>query len=109
MAYYDKRSKIHSVCRDKYRRENPERSPVKNHEGYILIYKPEHPNARKDGYMFEHRLVLEEKLGRFLLPTEIPHHINHLRNDNRPENLMLLTKQQHDLWHTSERRNETHN
>jgi hypothetical protein len=37
----------------------------------------------------EHRIVMEEKIGRPLGPFETPHHINGVRNDNRPENLEL--------------------
>ena len=99
LPYYDKRTKNHRDCRNKYRREHPVRNSFINHEGYRLLWKPEHPNARKGGYIFEHRVVLEKKLGRYLLPYEIPHHINHIRNDNRAKNLMLLNKKDHDTFH----------
>jgi hypothetical protein len=36
---------------------------------------------------------MEETIGRRLLPTEVVHHMNHIRDDNRPENLMLLPDQ----------------
>jgi hypothetical protein len=59
-----------------------------------VIYKPEHPNARQDGTLFEHVVVMSEMLGRPLLPGEEVHHINGVRDDNRPENL--------ELWSTSQ-------
>lgn len=52
-------------------------------------------NFREGGkYKLEHRVVMEELLGRSLLPGESVHHINGVRHDNRPENL--------ELWSTSQ-------
>lgn len=60
-------------------------------KGYVLIYSPNHPDANNRGYIQEHRLVMEEHLGRMLLHTEIVHHINGIKDDNRIENLALFS------------------
>jgi hypothetical protein len=68
---------------------------IKDKIGYILIWKPEHPNAKIAGYVHEHRLVMSEKLGRPLESWEFVHHRNGIKDDNRIENLELMTKKVH--------------
>lgn len=70
--------------------------------GYWQVWKPEHPNADKTGYVAEHRMVMADLLGRALLPTEHVHHRNHIKTDNRPENLVLLSASKHMALHQAE-------
>jgi len=66
---------------------------IKN--GYIQILKSDHPYANNCGYIYEHRLIMEKKLGRYLTKDEIVHHINGIRDDNRPENLVIEDRETH--------------
>lgn len=63
---------------------------MKNNKGYWLVYIPEHPYCNNNGYVFEHRLVMENRLGRYLIPNELVHHLNGKPYDNRIENLQLI-------------------
>lgn len=54
--------------------------------GYILITVVPGRKGRKE---LEHRVIMEQVLGRKLKPGEVVHHKNHDRKDNRPENLEL--------------------
>src|SRR5215218_7130544 len=69
-----------------------ERSGRHMDRGYILLFEPSHPNARKDDYVAEHTKVMAAMLGRPLHRFEEVHHKNGSRHDNRPENLELSAR-----------------
>src|ERR1035441_808049 len=64
-------------------------------KGYVLDYRPKHPNART-GYVMRDRLVMEEMLGRLLTANEIVHHRDENKENNALSNLELLTTTAHN-------------
>ena len=75
----------------------------KRRDGYISVYMPDHPYATKDGYVMEHILVMENYIGRYITRDEVVHHINKIRDDNRIENLKLMTFKEHAGMNLKER------
>jgi uncharacterized Zn-finger protein len=66
----------------------------KRKDGYIMLCRPD---GRR---ILEHRLVAEQVLGRPLRSKEHVHHINGTRDDNRPENLRVMSESDHHRLHT---------
>jgi len=58
--------------------------------GYILVQKKDHPYCDRHGYVRQHRLIMEKKIGRYLEPKEVVHHKDHDKQNNKTGNLLLL-------------------
>lgn len=78
-----------------------------DHDGYVLVTAPvDHPYARQrtnraGKLIYEHRLVLEQTLGRYLLPEEVVDHVDGLTLHNAPENLRLFSSNAEHLSETT--------
>ena len=63
--------------------------------GYVYVYEPDHPKAINGGWVYEHRLVVERRIGRYLETAEHVHHVNGVKDDNRDENLLVMGQNDH--------------
>lgn len=66
---------------------------------YRYAVVPEHPFATDNGYVLEHRVLMENKLDRMLYEGEVVHHKNECSTDNDIDNLEVMTNEEHRRLH----------
>lgn len=85
------------------KRYNPD-AALRLRDGYVLTRVPDwwEGEAYRESYALEHRVVYAEHNGLTSIPDGmVVHHINLVRDDNRPENLALMTSSEHIAYHNS--------
>lgn len=82
----------------------PRRKKLQDKSQYVQVYLPGHPGANNLGYVREHRLVMETKLGRVLQPGEVVHHLDENKLNNAPDNLALFPSMAAHIRHHNQER-----
>ena len=71
-------------------------------DGYRFIYTMNKKDSKlNNGWIAEHRLIAEFVAGRKLTVDECVHHKNFVKYDNRPENLQIMTHNEHYTYHAN--------
>lgn len=77
---------------------------VKHSSGYLMVKMLGHPRANQEGYIWQHTLVAEKILGKFLPPKAVVHHVNGIKDDNRLANLVICENEPyHQMLHRRKR------
>lgn len=71
----------------------------KTSKGYVQVLVHGHPRADSNGYVFEHIYVFEKETGISVPQGCCIHHLNGIKDDNRIENLCLMTHKAHTVMH----------
>ena len=75
---------------------------IKRDKKYILVQANWHPYANKNGYIYLHRVLIESKIGRYLVRDELVHHIDGNPENNHWSNLEITTRRGHAKIHAEE-------
>lgn len=86
------------ICHNKRGHTERDRLPLV-HEGYVLIYQPNHPAANLWGFVKRAILVAETKLGRHIKKGEFTHHLNGVKDDDRSKNIAIMSNSEHVKLH----------
>jgi len=66
---------------------------------YMQVKSPDHPLRGRDGYVYLHRLIVEDALNRYLWPWELVHHVDWDKENNAIDNLVVVTRTEHNVIH----------
>lgn len=73
----------------------------KTRKGYRQILMPHHKRSDSNGYVMEHIVVFEKESGITVPNGCCIHHLNGIKDDNRIENLCMMTRSSHTIFHHS--------
>lgn len=76
----------------------------KTSKGYRQVLMPEHKRADINGYVMEHIVIYEKETGIEVPPNCCIHHLNGIKDDNRIENLCMMTNSAHTVFHHTGKR-----